>query len=330
MSLIRVDNIESLSGATGSIIITGNIIANGVPIAGVTGATGQSGTSGSSGSSGTSGINGTSGIDGTSGVVGPTGDAGTSGTSGVDGATGEAGTSGINGATGDAGTSGIDGTSGINGATGDSGTSGTSGIDGTTGSTGPTGEAGTSGTSGVDGTSGSVGPTGDAGTSGTSGIDGTSGSTGPTGPTNLSPSPTTFTSLGNGYSYEVGNTGWVQIPIGTRFFTKVYDETQIDIFFNSRISVSTMSSPGGGQGMTFQVWVGGTSANAYISPYVIMNSDPTSPEPLPWGIMRSIYTGLPSGSHSVTVVARTNSGTGGPVIIDPGGFGGTIIVTEHF
>ena len=91
MSLLRVNQIESLTGATGSITITGNIIANGVPIAGATGATGNAGTSGSSGTSGvtgatgTNGTSGTSGSSGTSGVTGPTGNAGTSGTSGANG-----------------------------------------------------------------------------------------------------------------------------------------------------------------------------------------------------------------------------------------------------
>ena len=102
MSLLKVNQIESLQGATGSITITGNIIANGVPIAGSTGPAGATGAAGTSGTSGITGANGTSGTSGTSGV---TGDAGTSGSSG------SSGTSGVTGPTGPAGTSGTSGSS---------------------------------------------------------------------------------------------------------------------------------------------------------------------------------------------------------------------------
>ena len=104
MSLLKVNQIESLQGATGSITITGNIIANGVPIAGSTGPAGATGTAGTSGTSGVTGDAGTSGSSGTSGV---TGDAGTSGSSGSSGSSGVSGVTGPTGAPGTSGTSAI-------------------------------------------------------------------------------------------------------------------------------------------------------------------------------------------------------------------------------
>ena len=82
MSLLRVNTIESLNGATGSINITGNIIANGMPIAGTTGATGSqgaTGTTGATGSQGATGADGATGSQGATGFQGATGPAGATG-----------------------------------------------------------------------------------------------------------------------------------------------------------------------------------------------------------------------------------------------------------
>jgi hypothetical protein len=71
MSLLRVNTIESLNGATGSINITGNIIANGMPIAGTTGATGSQGATGAAGATGSQGATGFQGATGPAGETGP-------------------------------------------------------------------------------------------------------------------------------------------------------------------------------------------------------------------------------------------------------------------
>ena len=67
MSLLRVDNIESLQGPTGPINITGNIIANGMPIAGPTGAPGSIGITVPTGNTGVTGPTGAVGA-GTTGA----------------------------------------------------------------------------------------------------------------------------------------------------------------------------------------------------------------------------------------------------------------------
>jgi hypothetical protein len=90
MSLLRVDNIESLQGPTGSINITGNIIANGMPIAGTTGATGATGAIGATGSIGITGPTGNTGVTGPTGAVG----AGTTGANTFYGSQTIAGTTG--------------------------------------------------------------------------------------------------------------------------------------------------------------------------------------------------------------------------------------------
>jgi hypothetical protein len=98
MSLLRVDNIESLQGPTGSINITGNIIANGMPIAGTTGATGATGAIGATGSIGITGPTGATGATGAIGATGSIGITGPTGNTGVTGPTGAvgAGTTGAN------------------------------------------------------------------------------------------------------------------------------------------------------------------------------------------------------------------------------------------
>lgn len=55
MSLLKVNNIESLTGPTGAINITGNLIVNGMPIAGASGAIGSPGPTGPEGAGGISG-----------------------------------------------------------------------------------------------------------------------------------------------------------------------------------------------------------------------------------------------------------------------------------
>jgi collagen type VII alpha len=88
MSLLRVNTIESLNGATGSINITGNIIANGMPIAGTTGATGSQGATGAAGATGSQGATGATGVTGPTGATGATGVTGPTGATGATGATG--------------------------------------------------------------------------------------------------------------------------------------------------------------------------------------------------------------------------------------------------
>lgn len=107
ISLLRVDNIESLEGATGSINITGSVIVNGVPIAGSTGATGIAGPTGPTGSQGSIGPTGPAGSNasatgptGSSGVTGPTGSIGVTGPTGSTGVTGPTGPIGVTGPTG--------------------------------------------------------------------------------------------------------------------------------------------------------------------------------------------------------------------------------------
>ena len=55
MSLLKVNNIESLNGPTGTINMTGNLVVNGMPISGSTGATGAPGPTGPEGAGGISG-----------------------------------------------------------------------------------------------------------------------------------------------------------------------------------------------------------------------------------------------------------------------------------
>lgn len=107
ISLLRVDNIESLNGATGSINITGSVIVNGVPIYGTTGATGNQGPIGITGPTGNQGPIGITGPTGSDAyATGPTGPAGATGLGGVTGPTGDTGPQGTTGPTGPAGATG--------------------------------------------------------------------------------------------------------------------------------------------------------------------------------------------------------------------------------
>jgi len=89
MSLLKVNNIESLEGATGSINLVGNITLNGLPAIGSTGPTGPQGGIGPTGESGPTGPQGGIGPTGPQGGIGPTGESGPTGPQGEIGPTGE-------------------------------------------------------------------------------------------------------------------------------------------------------------------------------------------------------------------------------------------------
>lgn len=47
-------------------------------------------------------------------------------------------------------------------------------------------------------------------------------------------------------------------------------------------------------------------------------------------IMEAIIPNMPIGAHTVEIYATVNSGSATGVAVDPVGWGGTILVSEHF
>lgn|GEM_PF-5896836 len=210
--------------------------------------------------------------------------------------------------------------SGLVGAAGERGPTGPAGAAGPTGPTGPAGAAGASGAKGATGATGpggAQGPTGPTGATGAKGATGATGPTGPTGPGGLS--RWSISSSLNQSDLATATTSYQKINnVGT--FTKSASSTTIELEMNSNVSVSTFV---GASGVHFQLRIddlAGTFENT-----AALRAAGTQ-----FVTARAIFQGLSTGSHTVSIWARTNSGTATSVLPDSGGFGGRVHIKESY
>jgi len=104
-------------------------------------------------------------------------------------------------------------------------------------------------------------------------------------------------------------------------FYKSRDDTKIEVHINSRFYGGTFESA---TGISFAALIDGEywPDNGNIGSIITSNTNE----------FLSIYlifeTGIPAGNHTINIVAQTNQGTSSRVLADPGGFGGSIVVTE--
>jgi len=116
--------------------------------------------------------------------------------------------------------------------------------------------------------------------------------------------------------------GPIAIRIGDYLiFAKVSAESTIEVTLNTRAATGVFS---GAAGVTFEVRIDGlTTTMANVATSTVSNTVEFI------GIF-AVFQNLAIGNHTVSVFARTNAGTSSPVSLDPGGFGGRIIVKETF
>ena len=119
---------------------------------------------------------------------------------------------------------------------------------------------------------------------------------------------------------NIGST-WTVLNIGSgKTFTKQHAGSKIEVYVNSRASIGVLTSS---NGVRFEARVDGNAPN--FSSWGSIRSN-TSEEFLS---LLSVYEGLPAGTHSVEVFAQAaNGGSCTGVLMDPGGWGGRIIVKE--
>ena len=107
---------------------------------------------------------------------------------------------------------------------------------------------------------------------------------------------------------------------GTHSFTKSHNDTRIEVYVNSRFGVGTIS---GANGVRFQVRVDNNTPT-YDNQGSILTSNTSEFLPL-----YAVFENLAAGSHTVSIWAQAApSGTASSVLVDPGGWGGKIIVKE--
>jgi len=105
-------------------------------------------------------------------------------------------------------------------------------------------------------------------------------------------------------------------------FAKASAESTIEVNLNTRAGTGVFA--GGCSGITFEVRIDGlttTMANSAAS---------TVSNTVEFIGIFAVFQNLAIGNHVVSVFVRTNAGTSSPILLDPGGFGGRIVVKETF
>lgn len=128
----------------------------------------------------------------------------------------------------------------------------------------------------------------------------------------------------NSSSVTVGQ-DWTALGISStnsRTFTKQEDDTTLEITFNSRLSAGNFN--GSIVGVRFDITV-----NNEFPDFGTQGSI-RSPNSQQFQSLFAVFEDLPAGTYQLRIVAQapTGSGTASNVLVDPGGWGGAIIVKE--
>ena len=155
------------------------------------------------------------------------------------------------------------------------------------------------------------------GKDGINGINGTNGTNG----TSTYYNPIVLSGNLNNSNNAV-TTAWAILNIGVaRTFNKVAANTHVDIKFRSNVLSGIFSQ--NPAAIEYQLFVNGVPGAA-SSKFITFSSNTSE-----FVILDSIFTNLPIGTNTITIRAKMNTGTSTGVIVDPGSFGGQIIVQER-
>jgi hypothetical protein len=129
-----------------------------------------------------------------------------------------------------------------------------------------------------------------------------------------------FTNLNQG-SVDV-TSSWTKLNTAktTHTFTKSSSSTTIEVYINSRFSVGALASDT--SGIQFQVRVDDGFTNIGNEASILKSNTSESLSIL------GVFQNLPAGSHTVSIWAKAAGSSAKAVIVDPGYWGGEIIVKE--
>lgn len=102
-------------------------------------------------------------------------------------------------------------------------------------------------------------------------------------------------------------------------FTKLHDDSKIEVYLNSR---ATGGSFNGNLGVRFAIRVDGNDASIRNWGAI------TSTNTIDFLSIMAVFENLPAGTHTVSIWAQTPSGSTTGVSMDPGNWGGGMIVKE--
>ncbi len=163
-----------------------------------------------------------------------------------------------------------------------------------------------------DGEDGAIGPQGPQGEQGPAGPEGAQGEDG-------QGIPDIYTSSGQlNAGSDITD---APTPVGPALTVeKIYDDTHLEVFFNSNVYATNWSP--GISFVEFQIRLDGAIG-------ITDNSIPIGVEDTDISIaLFEVFQGLPVGSYSIQIYARTNPGESARAALDPGGFGGRITAKE--
>lgn len=140
-------------------------------------------------------------------------------------------------------------------------------------------------------------------------------------PGNTGPNYFEFNSLNEG-DVNVTST-WTKLNTGsTHLFTKSQDGTTIEVHVNSRIDGGTFNA--GANGIVFEIRIDDNILPGFKNYGAIRTTNTVA-----FQSIYAVFQNLAAGSHTVSLWASTYDGTSTGVGVDPGGWGGTIIVKEE-
>lgn len=129
---------------------------------------------------------------------------------------------------------------------------------------------------------------------------------------------------GLNYARSTVTTTWTQLGIASSpslSFTKSVAASNIEVYVNSNFYAGVFA--GGANGIAFQVGIDGIVGPTFGNTASILTTGATE-----FLSIYSIFQGLAAGPHTVSLWAETSAGSSTSVLVDPGGWGGAIIVKE--
>lgn len=121
----------------------------------------------------------------------------------------------------------------------------------------------------------------------------------------------------NQSSVNVGSS-WTKLGTGTHSFTKSQNDTEIEVYVNSRFFIGSLNA----NGVRFQVRIDDVNTPDYDNQGSIRSSNTAE-----FQSIFAVFQNIPAGSHTVSIWAQTApTGSASDVLVDDGGWGGKMIV----
>ena len=105
-------------------------------------------------------------------------------------------------------------------------------------------------------------------------------------------------------------------------FTKQYAATEVEVMLYS--NGYSGSFAGGATYVYFEIYIDGAPGTAGTR-HNFFGTNTSN-----YISLKSYFSGLPAGSHTVSIIAVTDAGTSSGALLDSGGYGGKVLVKETF